>query len=158
MHVWKVHAVDCVGSTDGVGAATQSYAKALVWADGVIPADDALEDRFWDVFFDAAWSTDGDLTMDLADCDQLDGELQDRCRHALPMSLQRALNRADRKPPGSEGALDVHALCYPPEEASVRDRIAAAVGVRYAPAPQFDSLATRFIERRCAGAPPRSAP
>lgn len=156
MHVWKAHAAALVAER-GLTDAAIAYGDAYAWADGVIPRDDALAEQFWDVFFDAALvDRDGRPArpVDLGWCDALTDELAGRCRHAVPLTLQRALNRADRRPAGAPGALDVAALCGP-SGGSLPERVHAATGVTYVPHPALDDIVRRFVDRRCAGAPAR---
>jgi hypothetical protein len=160
MHVWKGHARALVAEK-GFATASGEFGAALGWADGVIQKDEALENRFWDLFFDAAMGTAGESVapLDTAFCATLDADLAERCRRGVPASLQRALNRADRKPSHAPGALDVVALCGA-EAATLPlpSRIEAATGVRYVSSPELDAVASRFVDRRCAAAPPGVRP
>ena len=160
MHVWKHHASELLARKPFADAAT-GFAGAIGWSDGVITRDAALDDRFWDLFFDAAFGAPEGTAdapkvdrppMDVAWSETLAGDLGKRCKRAVPASLQRALNRADRRPANVPGALDVTALCAS-DATPLVDRVYAGAGVRYVPSPLLDEVSTRFITRRCAASP-----
>jgi len=157
MHVWKRHAAGCLdGGVVRLDVASDCHLPALAWATGVLTVDDALESRFWDVFFDASTGAHGGrpATIDMSRCGELaDETLRERCDNVMPFTLQRALNRAGRKP-SEEGAVDRDILCDE-EGGELVDRIHRATGITYLPHERLDAIAARQATRLCGGGPPR---
>lgn len=157
MHVWKRHAAICVDQSAELQAASDCHQLSFAWSEGLLTADEGLEARFWDVFFDAAvgGAKGGAAHIDFARCEELTDEtLRDRCEHVIPFTLQRALNRSTHKQAGEPGAMDRSKLCNE-DLGDLQERVKAATGIHYEPHPKLDAVATRYTARLCGGGAPR---
>ena len=138
MHAWQAHARVCRDEASDLEQAAAAFEPSLGWADGVLVVDEPLRDSFWNLFF-GVW-VDSLEQVDMRTCDGVEGSLGRRCQRAQPGTLQRALNRAERR------GLDRDLLC---SGGPLPDRVAQSTGVSFVPHPHLDVVAERFAARHC---------